>query len=480
MERTAAEATRHPTDGLPTEDRITRDMLKVIAELQIEEDDQALHQLRVVDQMGGPQQLLPAADPVPAGRHARAARGVHRPPARLSGVHGRERQTPARRARVRADRAAHRGRADDRPDRADARRSRSSGDRAVHGQGRIGRRPRARPRRRPRRRLPGRRGLPRHAARRLPGRRAARSPASGRRRTATQLYRTAIRSWTTLDLDPEEVHRIGLEELESIEAERRAIATRGRVRRRHGGLPRVTRCRRREHAQTKDELVARATEDIERAHGRRAALLRRPAKGRLRGPAGRGVQGEGRAVRLLLPAVDRRLAARHLLRQRLRPAVRKYTKLATTTYHEAAPGHHFQIALEMENPNLQHVPTPRCADGRRRVRRGLGPLQRATRRRDGPFRTRRSGSACSTGRPGAPPGWSSTPASMRCAGAASGARAGRCRRRAAPRAAGRSIPKRSASVAEEAHLVGQPLAVEAPALDVGAADHPRRRAGGTC
>jgi uncharacterized protein (DUF885 family) len=33
-------------------------------------------------------------------------------------------------------------------------------------------------------------------------------------------------------------------------------------------------------------------------------------------------------------------------------ASRKYTKLATTTYHEAVPGHHFQIALEQENPNL--------------------------------------------------------------------------------------------------------------------------------
>ena len=59
MERTRAEAAAIGTDGLPTEDRITRDMLEVIADLQIEEDDQQLYQLRVVDQMAGPQQLLP-------------------------------------------------------------------------------------------------------------------------------------------------------------------------------------------------------------------------------------------------------------------------------------------------------------------------------------------------------------------------------------------------------------------------------------
>ena len=73
----------------------------------------------------------------------------------------------------------------------------------------------------------------------------------------------------------------------------------------------------------------------------------------LRRPARRAVQGEGRAVRVLLPADARR---------RPRPGIyyvntydlpsRTYSKLASTTFHEAIPGHHFQIALEVEHPTL--------------------------------------------------------------------------------------------------------------------------------
>ena len=44
---------------------------------------------------------------------------------------------------------------------------------------------------------------------------------------------------------------------------------------------------------------------------------------------------------------------RHLLRQQATTCrAAKYSKLASTTYHEAIPGHHFQIALEMEHPKL--------------------------------------------------------------------------------------------------------------------------------
>src|SRR6185503_13345855 len=38
------------------------------------------------------------------------------------------------------------------------------------------------------------------------------------------LYRTQILRWTTLELDPAEVHQIGLDELQTIEQERRSIA----------------------------------------------------------------------------------------------------------------------------------------------------------------------------------------------------------------------------------------------------------------
>ncbi|HEX3427707.1 MAG TPA: DUF885 family protein, partial [Candidatus Limnocylindrales bacterium] len=59
MERTKAEAEAISPDGLAVEERITRDILIVIAEQGLEEDDQGVHRLRVVDQINGPQTLLP-------------------------------------------------------------------------------------------------------------------------------------------------------------------------------------------------------------------------------------------------------------------------------------------------------------------------------------------------------------------------------------------------------------------------------------
>src|SRR6185369_631481 len=48
-----------PDEGLSVEDRITRDVLDVIGEIQLLELEQRMDMLHTVDQMGGPQTLLP-------------------------------------------------------------------------------------------------------------------------------------------------------------------------------------------------------------------------------------------------------------------------------------------------------------------------------------------------------------------------------------------------------------------------------------
>ena len=92
--------------------------------------------------------------------------------------------------------------------------------------------------------------------------------------------------------------------------------------------------------------------------------------------------------------------------------------LATTTYHEANPGHHFQIALEQE---MADRPALRRFGGCSRARRsrGLGPVQRAPGGRDGAH-PRREHLGCSRDRGSGRPASSPTPGSTRSDGPGSG------------------------------------------------------------
>ena len=58
-EGTLDEIARIPPDGLPVEERVTRDMMRVVCELGIEHADARMDLLAAVDQMSGPQTLLP-------------------------------------------------------------------------------------------------------------------------------------------------------------------------------------------------------------------------------------------------------------------------------------------------------------------------------------------------------------------------------------------------------------------------------------
>jgi uncharacterized protein (DUF885 family) len=164
-------------------------------------------------------------------------------------------------------------------------------------------------------------------------------------------YRMAIRAWTSLDLDPEELHQVGLDELAAIEGERRAIAE-------AAGFDSVADYRAHLVADPAnrvgrpEELVARAGEDI--ARGMEVAPR---WFGRLPVAA-----CEVRAVEPFMerdappafyypPTVDRSRPGIYFVNTYDLPT-RLLSKLACTTYHEAIPGHHFQISLEMEHPSL--------------------------------------------------------------------------------------------------------------------------------
>jgi uncharacterized protein (DUF885 family) len=351
MTRTAAAVVATAVDGVPTEDRITLDMLKVVADLQIEEDDESLYQLQAVDQMGGPQQLLPRltqfqpADS-PARLEAFIAR-LHAYPAYMAANAQNLRDGLASgltAPRIVAERTiAQIERMLEVPIEsaivpsmvkvaveADRERIREIVRDVVYPADAAF--------------LDALRGDYLAATREQPGLWSAPN--------GEQLYRTAIRSWTTLDLDPETVHRTGLDELEGIEEERRAIA-------RGAGFADDTVGYRlhldgdpANQPRTKEALVDRATDDIGRAMAAAprwfGVLPKAPCDVR---PVEEYKERDAPFAYYYPPAPDGSRPGIYYANGYDLPS-RKYSKLASTTFHEAVPGHHFQISLEMENPHL--------------------------------------------------------------------------------------------------------------------------------
>ena len=385
-------------------------MLKVIAELQIEEDDQALHQLRVVDQMGGPQQLLPQltqfqpAD-TPERLEAFIAR-LHAYPAFMAA----NAAAPARRPRLRSDRAAHRRRADDRPDRADARGPDRVGHRAVDGQGRLARRTASA-------------SATSSATSSIPADLAFLDTLRGDYLAATRedpgLWSAPERRAAVPDRDPQLDDARPRSRGGPPDRPRRARVDRGRapghrprrrLRRRHRGLSGVARRRPGQHAG--DEGRARRPGD--RGHragdGDRAALLRRPAA--------------GAAATSARSRSTRRRTRRSPTTTRRRPTARgraSTTPTATTCPAASTPS-------SPRRPTTRPLPATTSRSRSRwrtrtstrsvvsargwsvaRTSRAGASTASAWPTRWASSATRRSASGCSTRRPGGPPGWSSTP-----------------------------------------------------------------------
>jgi uncharacterized protein (DUF885 family) len=351
MERTVAEVGEIDPVGLPIEDRITRDMLRVVGELAIEEDDQKIYQLRVVDQMAGPQTLLPQlALFQPADTPERLDRFLARLAAYPAFMAA---NTGILREGLKSGLTAPRIVAERTVAQIERLLSVPIDEAVIPSMAKVT--------------IDADRERVRDAVRDhvypadaaflgvlrdeyLPSTRE--EPGLWSAPNGDVLYRTQIRSWTTLDLDPAEVHQIGLDELAEIDAERRAITAAAGFGDDVKGYRASLSADPSNQPASSAALVERATEDIDRALAVAPRYFGRlPRAGCEVRPVEEYKERDAPFAYYFPPAVDgSRQGIYYVNTFDLKS--RTYTKLASTTYHEAVPGHHFQIALEMENPNL--------------------------------------------------------------------------------------------------------------------------------
>jgi uncharacterized protein (DUF885 family) len=338
-------------DGLGVEDRITRDVMRVVGEIAIVQDDQRLDTLRVVDQMSGPQTVLPQLCQFQSAdspeRLDRFLARLHAYPAFMAANRELLREalgsglTAPRIVALRTIAQLERmlaipidqavvpslvkvARDEDREAiRAVVRDEVYPADWAF---------------------LEALRGEYLAASREENGLWSAPN--------GDALYRTQILRWTTLQPDPREVHVIGLDELETIEAERRTIS-------RGAGFGDDTAAYRASLAadpanqpRTREALIERANEDIDRANAAAPTMFRRTPRSLCRViPVEEYKERDAPFAYYYPPSADTTRPGTYYVNTFDLPS-RTFSRLAPTTFHEAIPGHHFQIALESENTEL--------------------------------------------------------------------------------------------------------------------------------
>jgi uncharacterized protein (DUF885 family) len=166
-------------------------------------------------------------------------------------------------------------------------------------------------------------------------------------------YAHDLRRFTTTKLGPDEIHNIGLREVARLEAEMdKVLRSLGRT---EGTLNDRTDALQRDLAYP-DTEEGRATimADIERilrdAEKRSASLFAETPKAPVIARPYPRFRWASAAASYSFPAPDGSRPGTFQIP--LRPSYLSRYGLRTLVYHETVPGHHYQIALEMENPAL--------------------------------------------------------------------------------------------------------------------------------
>jgi len=165
------------------------------------------------------------------------------------------------------------------------------------------------------------------------------------------LYRHHILAWTTLAEDPRAIHEYGLARLDELGSEARRIAA-------DLGYDDVATLRETldrgadNHVSEPRDLVAVAEELIQRAQAAAPSWFGRlPRDGCEVRPVEPHMEQEAPPAFYLPPSEDGSRRGIFFINT-FEPASRPLHRLPATTFHEAVPGHHFQVAIEQEQVEL--------------------------------------------------------------------------------------------------------------------------------
>jgi uncharacterized protein (DUF885 family) len=161
------------------------------------------------------------------------------------------------------------------------------------------------------------------------------------------LYAAEIRSWTTLPLDPKELHELGLHRWDAIQAERVEVAARLGFDD-PGAAIAARRASGDDTPASAEALVALVEDQVARCWDAAPGWFGRLPAANCRVKEIEAYRAADMALAFYLPpsADGERPGTYYINTHDLRD--KSLHQIAAVTYHEANPGHHFQIALEME------------------------------------------------------------------------------------------------------------------------------------
>jgi len=162
-----------------------------------------------------------------------------------------------------------------------------------------------------------------------------------------QMYAAEVMAWTTLPMDPQEIHDLGNERFDAIQDERAEIANRlGYASADQAILAHIASGE--DTITTKEELKALAQEQVRRSWEAAPAYFGRLPSTWCEVELVEGFREADVAFAFYnAPTEDGTRPGMYYVNGFDLPS-RPRHKLASVTYHEAHPGHHFQIALEQE------------------------------------------------------------------------------------------------------------------------------------